>query len=807
MSMERYSRVKQIFHELVDVPDAERQARLDAICSGDPDLRRELAGLLQHHDQEAAQREAVSSAPERFLRKHARTRVESTAAQSLVIDRKEQPRAAWRGWLQRLAWALLAALAIGIVGWLTDQQVRSRLQSNASDQLEMQLTWISDALDRWAEQRKETVSSWARSPEVEEATKTLLAAVQRSVNPRQALLNSPARQELDQALRQLAGTSGLEWSGRLTPVDPYAASADVKYVLYRMDGMQLASWDPDGRDVGFEALPAQVAEIQRVLETGPFLHLPEWLEPFPGFEPRDKDLEQPGMWISVPVQAGDQRAVLLVRGIGLYDDLQQILAESTVGGLRVFMFDDRGVMLHEPVEGNDWKNTVLAVDSHGGSAVGQLKLRTPPEPILGNRQRDWAPERWPLHPLVEQVRPSNVAVDVRGHRDYLGRAVIGAARWSAENGWGLLIERDAAEAYAPLASVRRAFLALLGAVGIGSGLAAWQAFRWGKATASQRESHERRVGPYELIGILGSGGMGTVFRARHRLLKRLTAVKVLNPGSFRPDALPRFEREVHIAARLRCPHTVSIYDYGFGPEGQPYFAMELLEGLTIDVVVSRTGPMPPARVIHLLLQLLESLAEAHSLGLVHRDIKPQNLMLTRRGGIDDWLVVFDFGLAKPLQPDPQLFETRERIWAGTPGYMAPERIMSPGKCDTRSDLYAVGAVGFFMLCGHDPFRGIDPQQLLETIVSAPVPQLDTPIRQATPPRLVALIEACLAKDPEQRPKSAEELIDDLSGLEPAYPWTRQQARAAWIRLLEAGPPFADQSGETARGEGRTGKGL
>ena len=202
--------------------------------------------------------------------------------------------------------------------------------------------------------------------------------------------------------------------------------------------------------------------------------------------------------------------------------------------------------------------------------------------------------------------------------------------------------------------------------------------------------------------------MGVVYKGHHAMLRRPTAIKMLDVDKVNEGSIERFEREVQITSQLNHPNTVAIYDYGRTPEGVFYYAMEYLDGIDLQTLVERYGPQPVPRVIHILLQVCGSLYEAHSLGLVHRDIKPANIMLNRRGGEPDVVKVLDFGLVKAVDDQKQAGLTQQASLTGTPLYMSPEAIQLPNSVDARSDLYAVGAVGYFLLTGHPVFEADNP---------------------------------------------------------------------------------------------------
>jgi serine/threonine-protein kinase len=298
----------------------------------------------------------------------------------------------------------------------------------------------------------------------------------------------------------------------------------------------------------------------------------------------------------------------------------------------------------------------------------------------------------------------------------------------------------------------------------------------------RREVREaRQLGQYLLEEKLGEGGMGVVYRARHAMLRRPTAVKLLPADKSSESTVARFEREVRLTARLAHPNTVTVYDYGRTPEGVFYYAMELLEGATLREAVDVGGPLPPARVLHVLEQVAASLVEAHGIGLIHRDIKPANILLCELAGAPDVAKVVDFGLVKEITPDRDVSLTTAGTLTGTPLYMAPEAITAPETVDSRSDLYSLGAVGYYLLVGADVFAG---RSLVEVcgrhLHSEPVPpseRTDAPV----PPDLEALLLSCLAKKPAERPDSAIELRRRLRACEVFGTWSDEAARDWWNR--------------------------
>lgn len=285
----------------------------------------------------------------------------------------------------------------------------------------------------------------------------------------------------------------------------------------------------------------------------------------------------------------------------------------------------------------------------------------------------------------------------------------------------------------------------------------------------------RRLGQYTLEKKLGEGGMGEVYRARHGMMRRPTAIKLLRADHTAETDLARFEQEVQLTARLTHPNTITIFDYGRTADDVFYYAMELLEGATLRQVVEVDGAQPPARVARILTMACGALAEAHGIGLIHRDIKPANIMLCRQGGELDVAKVLDFGLVKELDRNIQL--TGTNTLTGTPQYIAPESILDPDTVDERADIYALGAVAYYLLCGAPVFDGKSVVEVCSQHLHAePLPISARGV--TVPAELEALVLACLSKDPAGRPQHARELRTLIERCEIPR-WSASDAQTWW----------------------------
>jgi serine/threonine-protein kinase len=323
---------------------------------------------------------------------------------------------------------------------------------------------------------------------------------------------------------------------------------------------------------------------------------------------------------------------------------------------------------------------------------------------------------------------------------------------------------------------------------------------------SRQVNEARELGSYLLGELIGRGGMGEVYHARHRMLARPAAIKLIRPESLgaadmnvAQGMIQRFRREAQAAASLRSPHTIVLYDFGVTDDGTFYYVMELLDGFDLETLVKRFGPVSPARAIHLLNHVCQSLAEAHARGLIHRDVKPSNIFTCRLGLRVDYAKVLDFGLVKVARDSEvgagTVLMTNPDVTTGTPAFMSPEMALGDA-VDHRADIYALGCVGYWLLTGRLVFEADTPvKMMLQHIQSTPKRPSELSELEI-PPELEQALLRCLAKKPEDRPQSAEELRELLTQVPLPERWTKERAAVWWDVHRPADAPVTKLHEET-----------
>ncbi len=814
MDAARYARIRELFLAAEELPAETQAAFLKDQAGDDQQLIQEVLSLLAEHDPVSARLEGetakpvgpplvsatpamptatgnVSSPTPRSLsaashqqttrrgvgdgggqitqhgaqRTHAspRYRDDSTKPRSqpksILWDQRTRRNRRWNsGWL----W-LAAVLPTALTGWWTYAQVAASLQTAVSKELAGVANSVTISTQRFLDDRSHLVESWSRQPSIRLAIIELVA-LSRQADAIDSLKAASQTSLIKQQLRELSGFD------------------DVKFVVWNREGTILSSWLEDKADVGNQVAPSGAANLARVFRGERVLFGPDRLtDTENGFIPETND---PVMANLVPIHDDDGKVVaaLLVRGINTFNQFDNLFREaSQADGLDAYAVDRRGVMVTRSPKAISLASRV-SLELSPEEIVAKLRVSDPGMPTGPDNIGSIRRHAQPLTLAAAGATTGQADEQIAPYNNYAGIPVVGAWRWNSDWQLGIIVEREYQVAFAPARIVRFGFLFLAVLLTITALAAASQ-------IAQQSARAHAAVHPlsrYDLQGELGSGGMGVVYRARHRQLGRDVALKVLRGDRQHQEDRLRFDREAKLAASLSSPHCVTIYDYGRSDEGEAFCVMEFLQGVTLYEVVARDGPQAFGRVLFVLRQICDGLGEAHKLGLLHRDIKPQNVMLSLDPSVGDWAVVFDFGLAKSVNPEAGAYQTAETVWAGTPMYMAPERYREPAGVDPRSDIYSLGCIAYFLISGRPPYIECDPESLFALVLSEEPISMAVHRDEPVPEELIDLVRKCMAKNVDDRFETVDALSAKVDELRIKYPWTADQARQWWKLHGQAG---------------------
>jgi hypothetical protein len=662
---------------------------------------------------------------------------------------------------------IVVAMVLGLVGWATHVTVQRAMKGMLTAKLETILEADVTGLRIWLETQKKVVDTVLLEPQV-------MSSIHELVNLANKSQSLQASRGMDVATTDIivASSSLRLLRETLGPICRTHRFIDF-LVIEPASGICIGAIFE--AYVGKTLIPMHFEFIRRALSGETVVSRPFHAQlELPG-EQGVLQTGSPIMIVAKPVsgQEGAPAAVLAFI-IQPERDFTRILRVGRPGKSgETYAFDGQGLMISQSRFDEHLRKIGLLSKGSSARAILNVQIRDPG----GNLLQGFRPaprSKQPLTLMAASAISGKTDFNVNGYRDYRGVPVIGAWTWLDDYGFGVTTELDVDEAFRPLRLLRYAFGILFGLL-----ILATLGVLFSARIISVLQLRMQRLGQYTIERKLGKGGMGAVYMARHAMLRRPTALKILDRQHSSEEAIARFEREVQLTSQLNNLNTIKIYDYGRTPDGTFYYAMEYLPGINLHSLIENTGPLPEGRVINILLQICASLNEAHNVGLIHRDIKPENLIICERGGDYDVVKVCDFGLVKHLnggkKPGPKDYE----LPAGTPQYLSPEAIRAPSQIDGRADLYSVAGVGYYLLTGHDVFEGKTPIEICRKQVHE-TPQLPSErLGRSISEDLEKLILKCLEKDPDLRPKSAAALGEALKGCKDAGKWTQEIARNWW----------------------------
>ncbi len=674
---------------------------------------------------------------------------------------------------QLWVWPIIAVLLLSIAGYVVSEAIDRTMKNSLQSELTTLLSVERAMLEKWFKVQESSATALANDAGVRRTVLQLLAAQDRLLAPDgtvatesmdvKAVTVAELQAELKRELE--ASMSSHDFVGyELADKQQRIIAARTPELI----GQTITQFEPV-----FTKTLEGVANVSVPFKSSVLL--------------KDKTGRMrtgtPTMFVCAPVRDDNFQVVaVLALRIRPEQEFTEILQLGRLGESgETFAVDKQGLLVSN--SRFDEKLMLLGVlpDQEASASILDIHVRDPGGNLLEGFRPMVRRAELPLTEICSAVTSGTSGVNIEGYRDYRGALSVGAWTWLPKYDIGLITEIDAAEAFRPLTILKWSFYSLY-AMLVASAVAIF-VFTL-VVSRLQREAQKaaieaKQLGQYRLENRLGAGAMGIVYKGHHAMLRRPTAIKMLQVDKVNEASIGRFEREVQITCKLNHPSTIAIYDYGRTPEGVFYYAMEYLDGIDLQTLVERYGPQPDGRVIQILEQVCGSLFEAHSMGLVHRDIKPANIMLNRRGGEPDVVKVLDFGLVKALE-DSQSSQESVGL-SGTPLYMSPESIQSPDTVDGRSDLYAVGAVGYFLLTGQTVFQAdsldVLCKQHIAAIPETPSTRLGRPISTG----LESSLMACLEKNRARRPQTARDLAKQLAASSVTASWTSDDADAWWGR--------------------------
>jgi hypothetical protein len=663
-------------------------------------------------------------------------------------------------------WPIIATVALTLVALLVRSSIQSTMKSNLKSQIQTLLNVEVGMLESWFKVQMSNAASLANSLPVRQPIYTLLKDSESGRGAVPQLANLEVHQQIRRSLSSMMSSHDY-----------------VGYIVSNKSKKIIAASHEDL--IGKQDLPEYDGFLTAALQGEPAVCPPFSSKVALKDEAGGVRTGVPTMFVCAPIR-DENFEVVAALGLRIRPELEmtRILQLGHFGETgETYAFDQTGILVSNSRFDNDLIMLGLLVDRPESKSILNVELRDPQGSLVDGYRPKLRRSELPLTKMVEQAIAGNSGIDLIGYRDYRGVTSVGAWQWLPKYQLGVGTEVDIAEALRPLYILEWTFWGLFTLLGIGSiAIFVFTIIVGRLRREAQKASIEaRQLGQYTLENKIGAGAMGVVYKGHHSMLRRPTAIKLLDVDKVNDSSIQRFEREVQITCQLNHPNTVAIYDYGRTPEGVFYYAMEYLDGLNLQSIVEQYGPLPEGRVIHILQQLCGSLFEAHSLGLVHRDIKPANLMLNRRGCESDVVKVLDFGLVKAVDEQKHANQTSSSGLTGTPLYMAPESIQSPNSVDGRSDLYAVGAVGYFLLTGTPVFPASSIVELchqhIDVIPVPPSVRLGKPISE----ELENAILRCLEKSRSKRPPTARDLSQMLARCPAANQWSQDEAEMWWNR--------------------------
>lgn len=707
--------IKELFLEAIELSSQERENLIQSI--EDPEVKKEVESLVANHVDDFTI--SISSRPKELSKKNKEFKFPLV---KLLFGNK----------LKFSTTLFIVGIIILLTGLFTHRKIKQELLGIYQKELISSIESNKHGLDIWLNEQTKLAEIIAKAPRIRSTVNHLVRNYGLGNDVEQSIINKDARLiELNHWFR------------------PILKGEDIAvYSILDKTGYRIASNDTNL--VGKQISQYGVSQLISVFTTKAATFSP----PTKAYSDTSIERSKSLVWLDVPVEDSNGK-VIATLGFGYKADKEFsnfISFQSPSQNGYSFSFNQDGDLISKlPNTLND-KIQFLDAIKNTGTTDATLPV------IESFAQKDREHEQYYLTP----------------YESFTSQKVIGAYTWLPRYNIGLVAEMPAKEAFKPLKNITITFIILFSGIFILAIYSLINTFSWFKI--KQENISQQSIGAYYIDDKIGEGGMGTIYLAKHKLLNRLTAIKTLKKDTLTKSNRERFEREALLASKLNHPNTVKIYDFGVTEDEEYYFAMEYLEGITLTQLMDISGPVSEQRTIHILLQTCYSLREAHHKNLIHRDIKPQNIMLCYFGDTYDFVKVLDFGLIKDLDHDQEEDLTNIFEIGGTPMYMSPERLTAPSQVDRRTDIYSVGAVAYYLLTGHKPFhKGVTDLDTINHVLNDPPTKMVNPNISK---ELIEIVHTCLQKQPEERFESIEILINRLEKLSDKS-WNQEKAQKWW----------------------------
>lgn len=634
----------------------------------------------------------------------------------------------------------LVICLIFLVGYFTIQKIKGEIINLTQNSLEATLKANSESLLQWLKSKEDEIKIIASSPEL--INLSTLIADKHNRDSTKNILTSDLYLDLDERLRKSLSNSDFE-----------------DYFLVDSNNKIIASSHPEivGDTLKTSGLKSDF------LKQDFHLTLPERSN----FNYKEKD----AIYMTLSKKLKSSKPLYLALRLHPGQSFSRVLQVSRPGNTgETYALNKKGLMISNSRFIKELKEIKL-LEPGDKNSVLKITCKTPVGKLTKMAESSLSGNKGISYP--------NIQSNLKGYLDYRGEEVIGAWTYIEKYGFAIATEIDKKEGYQSLNIIEWNFRGVLGlTVLFGIGVV----FYSRKNIKLRREVQDaikdaKELGQYVLKEKLGEGGMGIVYKSQHKMMQRETALKLLKNDVCNDRDIRLFENEVNLTCQLTHPNTISIYDYGKTDDGAFYYVMEYLDGIDLDKIIKLYGPLPAPRVIYFLVQICRSLSEAHSAGLVHRDIKGQNIIICKIGGEYDVVKVLDFGLVKEMADDQN--SMLEAI-SGTPKFMSPEAISEPVKVNHLTDIYAIGILGYYLLTGKYPYDGNSP---IATCMMHVTNEVKRPSSEATenyiPLDLENILMKCMSKDMSLRPQSTSILRTLLETCEEFEKWTSKDAEKWW----------------------------